>query len=158
MGRLLSHCCLPEFLGFFPPSPLFLYLSPFPSQEMLKFLIFSQVMWRPSSGNSPSASAVSLRGGEVPCSSTTGPGASCSCHGPSDPRCSLLLWMGHSAMQTQPTQREKALPFPCFLSLAFLRRKKPFSCNPSADHLPCLPMFHMPGAKQVACWGLGPSR
>lgn len=158
MGSLLSHCCLPEFLGFFPFSPLFLCLSPLPSQEMLKFLIFSQVMWRPSSGNSPSASAVSLRGGEVPCSSTTGPGASRSYHGPGGPRCFPLLWMGHSAMQTQPTQREKALPFPCFLSLAFLRRKKSFSCNSSADHLPHSPMCHMLGVKQVICWGLGPLR
>lgn len=78
----------------------------------------------------------------VPCSSTTGPGASHSCHGPGGPcRSPPLLWMGPTAMLTQPTQREKALPFPCFLSLAFLRRKKPFSCNPSADHLSESPML-----------------
>lgn len=63
----------------FSPLPSFPFLPfcllPLPSQETLKFLAFSRVIWWPSSGHSPSTSAMSLKRG-VPSSSLTGPGAS----------------------------------------------------------------------------------
>ena len=151
--------------GFFPlPSFAFLpfCLLPLPSQEALKLLIFSRVIWWPSSGNSLSTSAMSLKRG-VPCSSLTGPGASpLPVTAPAGPQLSLhCYWSGDSSarryMRTQHHPEREGTAFSLFFESCFFEREETFSKKllsrpPLTEHWPTC---HMPGPEQVTCKGAG---